>query len=109
MTLNELMQYVDTAYPGKVIEHYWDFKKQKPRGDVNRQEDHVARFLVQEIYETYDCNLSDKENIAKVLRLLSKAEQQLLKVRQLLHETMLNLPKAHRKPKKVIPFPKSSD
>lgn len=62
MTLNQIMHRAASAYPEAHILQYWNEWHQRavdnPGGD-----DTLAKFIAQELYETYDATESDEHQV----------------------------------------------
>jgi len=69
MTLNEIMEIANKAYPDAEIEQHWDVENQRLKPGLGQ--DGLAEFIVRELRETYD-------EAAGVLSQLETAEDAML-------------------------------
>jgi hypothetical protein len=76
MNLNDIMKQAASAYPCEHILCHWDAKRQCPVDDSSSG-DSLAAFIVWEIYETYDENDDDSEQIASAIRVMRNAADEL--------------------------------
>lgn len=60
MTINELLEIVDAAYPDGMIRLCWDANRQQVRGD---QGDTLAEFVVREIVDTFDADALEENQL----------------------------------------------
>jgi len=71
MTMNELVQAAASGYPEQYVLLYWDAKRQcavdKKAGDS------LAKFIAWELYETFDPDTSDEEQVAVAIRVIRRA------------------------------------
>lgn len=79
MTLNQLICSAASVYPEAFVLEYWDKESSEPR--ENRMGgDTLAEFIAREIYDTYDVNASDTEQIASAVKAMQTAADDLQKV-----------------------------
>lgn len=64
MTLNELMEIVHRAYPDEQTRLCWNARKQKVRTGTG---DTLAEFVVGEIADTFDPNVSTEKQLDEAL------------------------------------------
>ena len=64
MTLNELLEIVHRAYPDEQTRLCWNAKKQKVRKGTG---DTLAEFVVGEIADTFDPNVSTEKQLDEAL------------------------------------------
>jgi len=68
MTLTEIIQIANDAYPDAFLGEYFDFDKgERIPGGFG---DSLAMFIVNEIVETYEPNLSDAEQLGEASRVI---------------------------------------
>lgn len=84
MKLNELMQLASAGYPDG-LETFYDDETGEPL--EYRTGDTLARFVVVEISETFDADLSDAEQIAEAVRVMSQGRDELQGVVDALQRT----------------------
>jgi len=82
MKLNDIMEIVHKAYPDEGTREYWYKKENCP--DPQGSGDTLAKFVVQEIYETYDDSATDKEQLEEAARVMRRAEETLALVAEVL-------------------------
>ena len=79
MTLNQLICSAASVYPDAFILEYWDKESSEPQ--ENRMGgDTLAQFIAQEIYDTYDVNASDAEQVASAVKAMQTAADDLQRV-----------------------------
>ena len=76
MTLNEIITRAASVYPDCWVLQYWDAEKQcavpnKYGGDT------LAEFVAWELYETFDPDVSDEEQLDMAIRKMREAAQDL--------------------------------
>jgi hypothetical protein len=71
MNLNDIMKQADEH-----ILRHWDIKRQCPVDDSSSG-DSLAGFITWEIYETYDEDEHDSEQIASAIRVMRNAAEEL--------------------------------
>ncbi len=76
MTLNEIVARAASAYPDCWVLQYWDTDKQcaianKPGGDT------LAEFVAWELYETFDPDVDDGEQLDMAIRKMEGAANDL--------------------------------
>ena len=72
MTLNKLISKAALAYPDGLLLEYWDSEKEQPRRNPGAG-DTLAWFIVEEIFETYDADTSDEQQIEAAAHVLENA------------------------------------
>lgn len=83
MTLKELLDYANLGYPEAYLEVYYDEEgKFNPAGSG----DGLARFIVEEIIETYDASSSDEEQLREAIRVMERAVEHVHGVVEALYE-----------------------
>jgi hypothetical protein len=76
MTLNEIITRVASVYPDCWVLQYWDMKKQC--AVLNRDGgDTLAQFIAGEIYETFDADVDDDEQLDMAIRKMQEAASDL--------------------------------
>lgn len=76
MTLNEIITRAASVYPDCWILQYWDAERQY--AVANRYGgDTLAEFVAWELYETYDPDVSDDEQLDMAIRKMREAAQDL--------------------------------
>ena len=88
MTLNQLICSAASVYPEAFVLEYWDKEASEPQ-ENHLGGDTLAQFIAQEIYDTYDVNASDAEQIASAVKAMQTAADDLQKVA----DALSNLPK----------------
>ena len=91
MKLSEIIDRVDAVYPDGLIGQLFDKEKQRP---VSKQEaeavgDGLARFIVQELYETYDPDRTTEKQLEDALQAMERACDELEDVWERLHKCYL--------------------
>ena len=80
MKLKELIHIASDAYPdGLIEEEYWDKKRDLPHRNPTGG-DTLAYFIALELYETYDQNATDEEQISTAIHALTKAQEELVSI-----------------------------
>ena len=74
MQLHEVMEIIHPAYPDEETRLCWNAKSKRP---CNGAGDGLATFIVREIADTYDENVSDHEQITEAIRVLQRARFEL--------------------------------
>jgi hypothetical protein len=66
------------AYPDGLIGQYWDPKKQCPisQAKANRVGDGLARFITQELFETFDADASTSDQLNEAVRVMENAARE---------------------------------
>ena len=76
MTLNEIITRVASVYPDCWVLQYWDMKKQC--AVLNRDGgDTLAQFIAWEIYETFDPDEGDDEQLDMAIRKMRESVRDL--------------------------------
>lgn len=75
MTLNKLIRICNKYYDDGYLAMYWNFKKSKPVD--THSGDTLALFIVREIADTYQEDLSDKKQLVEARRCMHSAMTQL--------------------------------
>jgi hypothetical protein len=79
MTLNQLICSAASVYPEAFVLEYWSMAESEPQ--ENRMGgDTLAEFIAREIYDTYDVNASDAEQIVSAVKAMQTAANDLQKV-----------------------------
>ena len=79
MTLNQLICSAASVYPEAFVLEYWSMAESEPQ--ENRMcGDTLAEFIAREIYDTYDVNASDAEQIVSAVKAMQAAANDLQKV-----------------------------
>ena len=79
MKIEQLMEFIHEAYPDETTRECWDDRRQSPRHPTRggpgavRAGDSLAEFVVREIYETFDKDASDDEQISRALNAMDAA------------------------------------
>ena len=76
MTLNELISKAAAAYPDGLLLEYWDSDKERPRQNPDAG-DTLASFIVNEIFETYDTDDQDEQQIETAVHALERAASEI--------------------------------
>ena len=79
MRINELMEIVHRHYPDGYTRNYWDDEKGAPR-PFGSSGDRLAKFIVQEITETYSADESSEEQLEEAMRVMRAAVDELERV-----------------------------
>ena len=79
MTLNEIVSRAASAYPDGFVLAYWDSEKQEPRENPNGG-DTLAQFIAIELFETFDDEATDEEQLRMAIGKMRSAEEDLHKV-----------------------------
>lgn len=74
MTINKIIKIAAKAYPDEYLLMYWHVRKQRPKEGSG---DGLARFIVQELYETYDADATDACQLEEAKRVMANAMYQL--------------------------------
>lgn len=83
MRLNELIRAAAAAYPDEYVLQYWDVNKQCAV-QSNAAGDTLAEFVAWELYETFDPEAGDDEQITTALKVMRNAVSDLQRVTQAL-------------------------
>ena len=76
MTLNQLICRAASVYPDAFVLEYWSMDAQEPK--PNRLGgDTLAQFIALELFETYDAEASDGEQIATAVKAMQTAADDL--------------------------------
>jgi len=75
MKIDQIIEIADKAYPDGLISQYWDDKKHRPIGDAQAKNvgDGLARFIVQELFETFDSMASKENQLNEAKRVMARA------------------------------------
>ena len=76
MTLNQLIAAAASAYPEAYIRQYWDAKRQCAVQNRNGG-DSLAEFIAWELYETFDPDAGDDEQLDTAIRKMRQAAGEL--------------------------------
>ncbi len=76
MTLNQLVCRAASAYPAAFVMSYWDALKEKPKPNPDGG-DTLAEFVALELYESFDPEAGDEEQIATAVKLMQSAADDL--------------------------------
>jgi hypothetical protein len=68
-----------SAYPDAFVMEYWDARKGKPKPNPDGG-DTLAEFVALELYESFDPEASDDEQIATAVKLMQSAADDLAAV-----------------------------
>ena len=74
MKINDLMRLVAANYDDGFTDTYWDYGMEVP---VEASGDTLAQFIVREIYETFDPEASDYDQLEEAYRVICSAKRQL--------------------------------
>jgi len=79
MTIQKIIDIANDAYSDGLIAQHWDEKKQRPIGDRKAKDagDGLARFIVQELFETYNSTASDEVQLDEAIRVMESASRQI--------------------------------
>ena len=85
MTLNQLVCRAASTYPDAAILQYWSLDEEVPlRNRLGG--DTLAQFIGFELYETFDRDASDGEQLATAVKVMQKASDELGAVAQSLSD-----------------------
>jgi len=76
MTLNELISKAAAAYPDSLLLEYWDSRKEQPRQNPDAG-DSLAWFILNELFETYDADAPDEQQIKAAVHALERAASEI--------------------------------
>jgi len=76
MTLNQLVCRAASAYPDAFILEYWSTQHEKPVA-YPEGGDTLAEFIARELYESFDPEAGDDEQIATAVKLMQSAADDL--------------------------------
>ncbi len=79
MTLNQLVCRAASAYPDAYVTEYRDAVKAEPRKNPCGG-DTLAEFVATELYETYDSESGDNEQLATAVKVMQAAADDLAAV-----------------------------
>lgn len=83
MTLNELIDRADAAYPDGLIATFWDRCRQVAVDDPGIV-DTLALFIVRELKDTFDPDTLEEDQLATAAKAIQRAINELLAVRNAL-------------------------
>lgn len=76
MTMNQIICRAASAYPSALVMEYWDQEREQPR-DNFRPDDSLAEFIANELYDSYDEDASDEEQVATAVAKIQSAADDL--------------------------------
>ena len=76
MTLNQLVCRAASAYPEAYVLNYWTLDKESPRANPDA-DDTLAEFVARELYQSYEPDASDGEQLATAVKLMQSAADDL--------------------------------
>ncbi len=76
MKLSQIMQRAASAYPDEYILHFWDEARQCAV-PCEGAGDSLAEFICWELYETYDPEAGDEEQIKDAVEVIENAANEL--------------------------------
>lgn len=76
MTLNQLVCRAASAYPEAFVLRFWDPLNEEPKADLHAG-DTLAEFVARELYESYDAEAGDDEQIATAVKVMQSAADDL--------------------------------
>ena len=76
MTLNQLVCRAASAYPDAFVMEYWDALKEVPMKNPNGG-DTLAEFVALELYESFDPEAGDDEQLATAVKVMQSAADDL--------------------------------
>lgn len=76
MTLNQLVCRAASAYPDAFVMEYWDQTKEEPRKNPDGG-DTLAEFVALELYESFEPEDSDDEQLATAVKVMQSATDDL--------------------------------
>ena len=79
MNLSQIMQRAAQAYPDEYILQFWDEQRQCAI-PCEGAGDSLAEFIAWELYETYDAETGDDEQIDQAIEVMQNAANELLGV-----------------------------
>ena len=92
MTLNDLIKITNEGYPDGYLAMYWNFEDEDVNQDpTNKLGDTLALFLVRELKDTYDPDMTDAEQLREAQYAIDNALDQLLDVRNELDKVLVKV------------------
>ena len=79
MTLNQLVCRAASAYPEAFVMEYWNQASERPRANPEGG-DTLAEFVALELYESFDPEAGDDEQLATAVKVMQSAADDLLAV-----------------------------
>lgn len=76
MQLNDIMKRAASAYPDEYILSFWDEKRQCAV-PCEGAGDSLALFIAWELYETFDPEVGDEEQVDTAIRVMENATREL--------------------------------
>lgn len=76
MTLNQLVCRAASAYPEAFVMEYWNQASEKPRPNPDGG-DTLAEFVALELYESFDPEAVDDEQLATAVKVMQSAADDL--------------------------------
>lgn len=76
MTLNQLVCRAASAYPDAFVMEYWDALKEVPMKNPDGG-DTLAEFVALELYESFDPEAGDDEQLATAVKVMQSAADDL--------------------------------
>ena len=76
MTLNQLVCRAASVYPDTYVLNYWTLDKEEPRANPNAG-DTLAEFVALELYESFDPEAGDDEQLATAVKVMQSAADDL--------------------------------
>ena len=76
MTLNQLVCRAASAYPEAFVMEYWNDQAEKPRANPDGG-DTLAEFIALELYESFEPEASDDEQLAIAVKVMQSAADDL--------------------------------
>ena len=76
MTLNQLVCRAASAYPDAFVLSYWDPEKEEPKPNPGGG-DTLAEFVALELYESFDHDADDDDQLATAVKVMQSAADDL--------------------------------
>jgi len=76
MTLNQLVCRAASAYPAAFVMEYWSMEKEEPVPNPDGG-DGLAEFVALELYESFDPEAGDDEQLATAVKVMQSAADDL--------------------------------
>ncbi len=76
MTLNQLVCRAASAYPEAFVLRFWDPLREEPKSDLHAG-DTLAEFVALELYESFEPEASDDDQLATAVKVMQSAADDL--------------------------------
>ena len=76
MTLNQLVCRAASVYPEAYVLTYWDALKEEPKSNPDA-DDTLAEFIALELYQSYEPDAGDDEQLATAVKVMQSAADDL--------------------------------